>query len=110
MRLPYTCELRRNEDGAWFACVRELPGCMTEGDTQAEALEMLQDAMKAWLQVAIERRLRIPEPKAEPAHSGRFVVRVPKSLHRALAERARSEGTSLNQLVVAALAEASAKG
>jgi len=110
MRLPYTYELRRNEDGAWFACVRELPGCMTEGDTEAEALEMLEDAMKAWLQVAIERSLRIPEPKPEPAYSGRFVVRVPRSLHRALAERARAEATSLNQLVVAALAEASAKG
>jgi antitoxin HicB len=110
MALPYTYELRRNDDGTWFACVRDLPGCMTEGDTQAEALEMLEDAMRSWLEVAIERGLRIPEPRPEPAYSGRFVVRVPKSLHRALAERARSEGTSLNQLVVAALAEASAKG
>jgi antitoxin HicB len=109
MGLPYTLELRRNDDGTWFACVRELPGCMTEGDTQAEALEMLQDAMKAWLEVAVERGLRIPEPKPDPAYSGRFVVRVPKSLHRTLAERARIEGTSLNQLVVAALAEAGAK-
>jgi antitoxin HicB len=109
MRLPYTYELRPNEDGTWFACVRELPGCMTEGDTQAEALEMLQDAMKAWLEVAVERGLRIPEPKPEPRYSGRFVVRVPKSLHRTLAERARSEGTSLNELVAAALAEAGAK-
>ncbi len=41
---------------------------------------------------------------AEPvAKSGRFVVRLPKSLHAALEREARSEGTSLNQLVVAKL-------
>ena len=109
MRLPYTRELRRNEGGTWFACVRELPGCMTEGDTENDALMMLEDAMRSWIEVALERGMRIPEPKPEPAYSGRFVVRVPKNLHRAVAERARTEGTSLNQFVVAALAEAAAK-
>ena len=41
---------------------------------------------------------------AEPAKSGRFVVRLPKSLHAALEREAVSEGTSLNQLVLAKLA------
>lgn len=40
---------------------------------------------------------------AEPTKSGRFVVRVPKSLHAALEREAESEGTSLNQLVVTKL-------
>jgi predicted HicB family RNase H-like nuclease len=41
---------------------------------------------------------------AAPAKSGRFVVRLPQSLHAALEREAEREGVSLNQLVVAKLA------
>ncbi len=41
---------------------------------------------------------------ATPKKSGKFVVRLPKSLHGALEQEAREEGVSLNQLVVAKLA------
>ena len=41
---------------------------------------------------------------AEPKKSGRFVVRLPRSMHAALEREAREEGTSLNQLVLAKLA------
>jgi hypothetical protein len=41
---------------------------------------------------------------ATPAKSGKFVVRLPKSLHAALVSEAEEEGVSLNQLVVAKLA------
>lgn len=41
---------------------------------------------------------------ATPKKSGRFVVRVPRSLHAALEREAEQEGVSLNQLVVAKLA------
>jgi predicted HicB family RNase H-like nuclease len=48
----------------------------------------------------------LPEPDVRPAreqYSGKFVVRVPKSLHAALAAEAQTEGVSLNHLVVAKL-------
>ena len=48
----------------------------------------------------------LPEPGVRPArqeYSGKFVVRVPKSLHAALAAEAEAEGVSLNQLVVTKL-------
>jgi len=41
---------------------------------------------------------------AEPKKSGRFVVRLPKTMHAALEQEAAAEGTSLNQLVLAKLA------
>jgi len=41
---------------------------------------------------------------SQPKKSGRFVVRLPRSLHAALEQEAAAEGTSLNQLVVAKLA------
>ncbi len=49
----------------------------------------------------------MPEPRLSPQRrefSGKFNVRVPKSLHAALASEAQAEGVSLNQLVVAKLA------
>ena len=49
----------------------------------------------------------LPQPPASPQkreYSGKFNVRVPKSLHAALASEAEAEGVSLNQLVVAKLA------
>ena len=49
----------------------------------------------------------LPEPDVRSSreeYSGKFVVRVPKSLHAALAAEAEVEGISLNQLVVAKLA------
>jgi hypothetical protein len=48
----------------------------------------------------------LPEPRVGPQwreYSGKFNVRVPKSLHAALASEAEAEGVSLNQLVVAKL-------
>src|SRR5438309_79253 len=49
----------------------------------------------------------LPEPPVGPQrreYSGKFNVRVLKSLHAALASEAEAEGVSLNQLVVAKLA------
>jgi hypothetical protein len=49
----------------------------------------------------------LPEPPVGPQrreYSGKFNVRVPKTLHAALASEAEAEGVSLNQLVVAKLA------
>jgi hypothetical protein len=49
----------------------------------------------------------LPDPPVAPKrreYSGKFNVRIPKSLHAALANEADAEGVSLNQLVVAKLA------
>ncbi len=46
----------------------------------------------------------VPEPMADRAYSGKFMVRVPPETHRALAIRAAEEGVSMNRLVSARLA------
>ena len=48
----------------------------------------------------------IPEPRHDEDFSGKFVVRVPKSMHRRLSDAAQADGVSLNQWIVAALASA----
>ena len=106
LNLPYTIELVPDPDGGWFVSVKELPGCMSQGDTQEEALEMIRDAMEGWIAVALEDDMKIPEPRTLEDYSGKFVVRVPRSLHCALVERAAEEDTSLNQYINVLLAHA----
>ena len=106
LNLPYTIELTRDADEGWFVRVKELRGCMSQGDTPEEAIEMIQDAMRGWIEVSLEDGDPIPEPRGFDDYSGKFVVRVPRSLHRDLVEAAEREGVSLNQYVNVVLARA----
>lgn len=106
--LPWSRQLVADADGRLVASVPELEGCFADGDTPAEALASLDVVLRDWLEIALEERRAIPEPRrqdqSEP--SGRFSVRVPRSLHRRLAEAAEREGSSLNQFVNVILARA----
>jgi antitoxin HicB len=98
------------EDGGGFVITfPDLPGCMSDGETIEEALENGRDAFAAWIAAAIDAGRNVPMPTARPAElieaSGRFVTRLPKSLHARLAVRARREGVSLNTLAITLIAE-----
>ena len=108
MGLPYAVEVCRDEDG-WFAKVPELPGCMTYADTLEELGPMIEDAKRGWIEDALEHGDPVPEPKTADDFSGKFNLRVPKSLHRDLARKAEEEGVSLNQFVVTTLARSVGK-
>ena len=107
LRLPYHIEIIREtdpEDAGWVAQVRELPGCITQADNFDELEEMIRDAMRGWFEIAIQDGLPIPLPQADVEYSGKFVIRVPRQLHRQLAEEAERQNVSLNQYVNYALA------
>jgi antitoxin HicB len=107
LELPYTVVLRRDEEDDYVARVDELPGCSAHGKTQNDALENLQEAKELWIQDCIESGHPVPEPVVEEAlPSGKWVQRVPRSLHKKLSALAKREGVSLNQLVTSMLAQA----
>lgn len=110
LSLPYTIEFKQDtsnpSDPVWFASVRELRGCMTEADSIQEAAQMIQDALRVWIQGSLDAGVPIPEPRTEPNYSGKFSVRLPKSLHRDLVHTAQTEGVSLNQYVTSVLSRA----
>lgn len=81
----------------------DLPGCMSDGETPEEAMANGKDALKAWLAAMREAGNAVPAPGELP--SGKFVARVPRTMHARLAERARQEGVSMNSLVSSFLAE-----
>jgi predicted RNase H-like HicB family nuclease len=108
MNLPYTVEIVPYQDGGFFARIKELEGCMTEGETLKETLELLEDAKRAWLETALEDGLEIPLPESmreEKEYSGKILLRLPKSLHKKLAESAQKEGVSLNTYIISLLSE-----
>jgi predicted RNase H-like HicB family nuclease len=53
-------ELEREEDGTYGVNVPALPECISVGDTVEEALDMIQEAMGLWLEVAREEGFVIP--------------------------------------------------
>jgi len=93
-----------NGDGpGWIATVEELPGCCARGDTPESAAAAMSDAVDAWLREARAAGRDVPPPGAAAAHSGKLLVRMPRSLHAELFRASEREGTSLNAYIVAAL-------
>lgn len=98
MNLPYRLELVPDPDeGGYVASYPDLPGCLTIGDTVEEAVSSALDAKRCWLEAAIEDGIAIREPESLDDYSGQFKLRIPKSLHRSLAEHSKKEGISMNQ-------------
>ncbi|WP_051524383.1 type II toxin-antitoxin system HicB family antitoxin [Sulfurihydrogenibium subterraneum] len=61
INMPYTIELIPDvESGGFVAKIVELEGCITFGDTREEALQMLEDAKREWIETALEEGFEIP--------------------------------------------------
>lgn len=90
------------EDEGFIAEVPDLPGCSAWGATEVDAAREARDAITAWIEAAGNAGREVPVPMTiEPTanYSGKFLVRVPKTLHARLARRAKAEGVSLNQYI-----------
>lgn len=99
INLPYSILTKKisDEDGEYyFASVEELDGCMTTGETLAEAYENIVEAMEVWIETKLEANEEIPLP-VDSEYSGKVLLRIPKTLHKTLAFNAKNEGISLNQ-------------
>ncbi|MDR1669179.1 MAG: type II toxin-antitoxin system HicB family antitoxin [Oscillospiraceae bacterium] len=103
MTLPYSVIFRHVTDESgdyYFASVQELDGCMSDGATWEEAQANIMEAMEGWIETRIEQGFPVPIPDEAEQYSGKYVVRLPKTLHRRLAAEAKKEGVSLNQYTV----------
>lgn len=101
MNLNYRMQIVEDkQEGGYVLSCPELSGCITCAETIDEGLKMLNDAKKCWFTACIEDNIPIPEPSHIEDYSGQFKLRMPKSLHKELAERSRQEGISMNQYCV----------
>ena len=101
LKLPYKLEIVPDiDEGGFVARYPELPGCITVGDTLEAVVKNLNDAKIEWITAALEDGNTIPEPSTYDDYSGQFKLRLPKSLHKLLADQSKEEGVSMNQYCV----------
>jgi antitoxin HicB len=104
--LKYPITIEEAPEGGYFVEIEALHGCYSQGETIEEALEMSEESRKLWIESAYEDGLDIPLPNGEKEYSGKFNVRIPRSLHRKLDKMAEKEGVSLNHYLVSTLSRA----
>lgn len=107
---PFTIShLSPDDGGGYLIKFPDLEGCMSDGETVAEAIANGRDAVACWLNAAKAAGRSIPQPGDLEKQSGKWVQRVPKTIHLRLVEKAEFEGVSLNTLVIAIISEALGK-
>lgn len=103
MKLPYNFITSYMEDETgkyYYGRVLELDGCQSTADTIDELYNNLYEAMEGWIETKLENGFEVPVPVGAEGYSGRFNVRIPKSLHQRLVIEAEKEGVSLNQYIL----------
>lgn len=96
--------LAADEGVGYVITFPDLPGCLSDGATPEEALIKGRGAFAAWVAAYEAEGREIPRPFATSSLSGRFVQRVPRSLHAQLVLTAAREGVSVNALVAGLIA------
>lgn len=101
MSMSYKMEIIEDQDeGGFVISYPDLPGCITCGETIENAMQNAKDAKREWIRAALEEGIEIYEPDSLENYSGQFKLRIPRSLHRSLAEHSQREGISMNQYCV----------
>lgn len=101
MSMSYKMEIIEDQDeGGFVISYPDLPGCITCGETIESAMQNAKDAKREWIRAALEEGIEIYEPDSLENYSGQFKLRIPRSLHRSLAEHSQREGISMNQYCV----------
>ena len=103
---PFEIRALPEEDGGgYLISFPDFSECISDGETPEEAIRNGLDALAETIAALESMNLPVPEPGSGGSYSGKFVQRVPRSLHARLALRAKQEGVSMNSLVTAILAE-----
>ena len=103
---PFEVRPLPEDDGdGYLISFPDFAKCISNGETIEVALVNGRNALKATIAALKAKKLPVPAPNSGGAASGKFVVRVPKTLHAQLAARARAEGVSLNTLVLTFIAQ-----
>ncbi len=93
------------EDGEYLGLCLEFPSLSWLAATPEDALAGIRTTVA---DVVIDLQANgepVPEPLATRVYSGRFMVRIPPTLHRQLAIEAAEAGISLNRLASTRLSQ-----
>ena len=101
------------EDGdfvGYRAFLIDIPAVESLGTTPEEAVADLEDVRKEWFAYAHSKGIHIPNPDTAFSqrvdYNGRVTLRMPRSLHQQVAQKAALEGVSLNSYLNSAIERA----
>jgi len=108
--LPYTIAIERRDDQGTYYVARyvELPYLALTGDTPEEAVRELELEKREWIEAHLELGNKMPLPLKSRKYSGKIMLRMPPNLHEHVIRLAELQGTSLNNFMVKAVAQAAA--
>ena len=99
------------DGGGFMFTMPDIPGVVADGATELEAIADGREAFIAMVSAMVDIGQEVPAPAFNvfdftpaPA-SGKVLARLPRSMHLQLTARAKTEGVSLNALVLAFIAE-----
>lgn len=92
-------------ESSFFVKFPDLPGCMTQVEHAGEIAAMAEEIRALWIEAEYDQGASIPEPAIQSEFSGKFMTRIPRSLHKELVAAAQVQGASLNAYVGTLLAE-----
>ncbi len=95
--------LSDEEGGGYLVEYPDIPGCMSDGETIAEAIANGREALRDCVAVFQESGRKVPKPDIEAAQ---WRQRLPRTLYSKLTAQAENEGVSINSFVTAIIAEA----
>ena len=97
--------ISEDDGGGYLISFPDFSECISDGETPEEAIRNGMDALDETIAALESMGFPVPEPGSGGGYSGKFIQRVPKSIHARLAMRAKQEGVSMNSLVISFLAE-----
>ena len=99
------------DGGGFMFTMPDIPGVVADGETELAAIADGREAFLATVSALVDMGREVPVPAfsaddlTPAAASGKVLARMPRSMHLQLAARAKTEGVSLNALLLAFIAE-----
>jgi len=93
-----------DEDNIHIARILELPGVLSHGSSQEDAIKNAKEAAELALEAMVEDKVELPQPIQALSYKGKFLVRTTPENHKALILKAAEAGVSLNQYINSKLA------
>jgi antitoxin HicB len=62
LSLTYAVTVYPESEGGYVAVIKDLPGCMTQGETADEIMENIEEARQLWIETAYDFDDPIPLP------------------------------------------------
>jgi len=120
MEYVYPALFSTNDDGSYTITYPDLPGCISEGKSLANAMYMAQSALSQWVEYMLDKKQELPKASSMAAveiDNGEFVnliraevkdgraVKRTVSIPRWMDEKAIESGLSLSRVLQDALSQ-----